>query len=704
MSEYKIKSDKAKYIVKQYDDGTMFDKLARANAEDSRNIVCGIFNITDALNASSVVRGIQMTARLFGVNHLQQVQTRMLSASWEGDVCEFSIGEESNLSVKVVAEVVPSGNRVWNIILEADSNMCHLTYLLGHITKNGQQASFKILNMINRTEKDYVPEPDPNKVMLSAGKMIELRFTDPNDDINTEIIDPVKGKTKVTLKEHVVVNNNSFIVLKDVTIGELAQGFEHLVKDGFVLEQKKILSRGEIITADSIADLLTSRLPGGLDIGLYGVEYKMYAVVADVFVNSFLKEDGKVYPADLQAVPLDDKIAANEATSVNVHTEEGSVTDEYKAMHPDSVFEELANGVIVEFIKPAKPAPVAAAAPEPEPVQEAETKEETSEEPPCEAETREELPPPPAEIPLEPLEKKEEEQTAEQDGNEGQESPDLVATAGMKVWFGVNPKSVAVVQMFSIEDDQTPLMEFTDSDFEKSVEYRGIVYEVVDNITKGTFKDYKQISELMEHFKIAEPEKTTQLPADIEPPVSEGNTTLDSPAPDSAEGDHAPDEGEGETSSTQEQPKEEQQVEEQKTEEAEEQLNDIGTDPKDLPPKKGIEEEHTVNEFLQILFGTSSPTILHIFKMLNKYGKSSKTYQMTQTFPTIVDIVFTNPEYHFSIVRMKNGCYYKVFVAHTELERDNSGCWEDTHDERGRWMHLINVSDRQVNDAFRGRL
>ena len=652
MSEYKIKSDKVKHIVKQYDDGTMFDKLARATAEDSRNIVCDIFNITDALNASSVVRGIQMTARLFGIPHLQQVQTRMLSASWEGDVCEFSLGEESNLSVKVVAEVVPSGNRVWNIILEADSKMCHLTYLLGHITKNGQQASFKVLNMINRMEKDYIPEPDPNKVVLHAGKMIELRFTDPNDRVNTEIItDPVKGKTKVTLKEHVFVvnNNNSFIVLKDVTNGELAHGFDHLVKNGFVMEQKKILSRGEILTADGIADLLANRLPSGLDFGLYGIEYKMYVVVADVFVNSFLKEDGEIYPADLKAVPLDDKIAANKAVSVNVHTEEGSVTDEYKAMHPDSVFEELANGVIVEFIKPAKPAPLAAATPaaEPEPAPEA--------------------------PPEQPPKKKE---------GEGQESPDLVATAGMKVWFGVTAGDKAIVQMFNKEEGHALLMEFTDSDFEKSVTYRGVVYEVVDNITKSTFKDYKQISELMEHFKIAVPEETTQLPADIDPPVSAGD----------------------ETSSTQAQPKEEQQVEEQKAEEVEEQLNDIGTDPKDLPPKKGIEEEHTANEFLQILFGTSSPTILHVFKMLNKYGKSSKTYQMTQTFPTIVDIVFTDPAYHFSIVRMKNGCYYKVFVAHTELERENSGCWEDTHDERGRWMHLINVSDRQVSDAFRGRM
>lgn len=649
MSEYKIKSDKVKHIVKQYDDGAMFDKLARANAEDSRNIVCGIFNITDALNASSVVRGIQMTARLFGIPTLQQVQTRMLSANWEGDVCEFSLGEESNLSVKVVAEVVPSGNRVWNIILEADSKMCHLTYLLGHITKNGQQASFKILNMINRTEKDYIPEPDPNKVVLHAGKMIELRFTDPNDGINTEIvIDPVKGKSKVTLKEHVVASNNSFIVLKDVTNGELAQGFEHLVKDGFVLEQKKILSRGEIVTTDGIAELLTSRLPGGLNINLTGFDGKIYVVVADVFVTSFLKVDGTITPEDIQAECLDDAISLNEAESVNVHTEEGSVTDEYKAMHPNSVFGEFANGVIVEYVKAAKPAPLAVAAPEP-----------ASEQP----------------------SKK----------NEGQESPDLVATAGMKVWFGVTAEDKAVVQMFSNEEGHALLMEFTDSDFEKSVTYRGIVYEVVDNITKDMFKDYKQISELMEHFKIAEPEE----------PSSEAETREELPPPP-AEIPAEPEEPNHEE--VQEQPKEEQQVEEQKAEEAEEQLNEIGTDPKDLPPKKGIEEEHTANEFLQILFGTSSPTILHIFKMLNKYGKSSKTYQMTQTFPTIVDIVFTNPAYHFSIVRMKNGCYYKVFVAHTELERENSGCWEDTHDERGRWMHLINVSDRQVNDAFRGRL
>ena len=650
MSEYKIKSDKVKHIVKQYDDGTMFDKLARATAEDSRNIVCGIFNITDALNASSVVRGIQMTARLFGINTLQQVQTRMLSASWEGDVCEFSLGEESNLVVKVVAEVVPSGNRVWNIILEADSKMCHLTYLLGHITKNGQQASFKILNMINRMDKDYVPEPDPNKVVLHADEMIEQRFTDPNDEVATEIN---HGNKKITLKEHVVTDINTYIVRKDVTNGEIAKGFEHLIEEGFVLERKKILSRGEIVTTDGIAELLTSRLPGGLDIKLEGFDGKMYVVVHDVFVTSFLKVDGTITPEDICAECLDDAISLNEAVSVNVHAEEGSVTDEYKTMHPNSVFGEFA-GVVVEYVKAAKLAPLAVAAPEPAP-------EVPSEQPPRK--------------------------------KEDQESPDLVATAGMKVWFGVTAE---VVQMFSKEEGHALLMEFTDSDFEKSVSYRGIVYEVVDNLTKDTFKNYKQISELMEHFKIAAREQ----PPEPEP-SSEAETREELPPPP-AEIPAEPEEPNHEE--VQEQPKEEQQVEEQKTEEAEEQLNEIGTDPKDLPPKKGIEEEHTANEFLQILFGTSSPTILHIFKMLNKYGKSSKTYQMTQTFPTIVDIVFTNPAYHFSIVRMKNGCYYKVFVARTELERENSGCWEDTHDERGRWMHLINVSDRQVNDAFRGRL
>ena len=218
----------------------------------------------------------------------------------------------------------------------------------------------------------------------------------------------------------------------------------------------------------------------------------------------------------------------------------------------------------------------------------------------------------------------------------------VIVEKGQKVFFEASTMGDNAVRLIGYENGEE-LVKFTDEKF-ASTSYSGKLLTAKEDITADKFKDYGQLSDLFDLFEIS------------------------------------PNEDDGSK--------------------GEEELGDIGTDPASLPK---LEDEHTVGEYLKMLFGTTSPTILHVFKVLTKYGKDSSIYKLTGSLPTIQDVVFTKPAYTFSIVRMKNGCYYKIFVARTDMGRDNYGCWEETHNEPGRWLHLANVSDNRVNEAYRGR-
>ena len=109
----------------------------------------------------------------------------------------------------------------------------------------------------------------------------------------------------------------------------------------------------------------------------------------------------------------------------------------------------------------------------------------------------------------------------------------------------------------------------------------------------------------------------------------------------------------------------------------------------DIPePRKKCGEEHSRGEFLRMLFGTANPNIMHLFSVL-KAEAGNATFQATGTWP--IEQMIAYPTYSFSIIKMKNGRFYRVFVAHL-----NNSTWLETKDVKDRWFELCDIQDREV--------
>ena len=114
----------------------------------------------------------------------------------------------------------------------------------------------------------------------------------------------------------------------------------------------------------------------------------------------------------------------------------------------------------------------------------------------------------------------------------------------------------------------------------------------------------------------------------------------------------------------------------------------------DIPePRKKCGEEHSRGEFLRMLFGTANPNIMHLFSVL-KAEAGNATFQATGTWP--IEQMIAYPTYSFSIIKMKNGRFYRVFVAHTDKENLNNSTWLETKDVKDRWFELCDIQDREV--------
>ena len=114
----------------------------------------------------------------------------------------------------------------------------------------------------------------------------------------------------------------------------------------------------------------------------------------------------------------------------------------------------------------------------------------------------------------------------------------------------------------------------------------------------------------------------------------------------------------------------------------------------DVPePRKLLSEEHSRGEFLRMLFGTANPNIMHLFSVLKAEANNS-TFQATGTWP--IEQMIAYPTYSFSIIKMKNGRFYRVFVAHTDKENLNHSTWLETKDVKDRWFELCDIQDREV--------
>lgn len=118
------------------------------------------------------------------------------------------------------------------------------------------------------------------------------------------------------------------------------------------------------------------------------------------------------------------------------------------------------------------------------------------------------------------------------------------------------------------------------------------------------------------------------------------------------------------------------------------------------PNTKKCSEEHTQSEYMNMLFGTPNPSILHVVNMLKKCAGGDE-YELTGT--DTIERMIAFEDYTFSIVKMKNGAYYRVWVAHTDIERGTEGSWLNTHNEPDRWFKLGDIQDREMSRLLNSR-
>ena len=118
------------------------------------------------------------------------------------------------------------------------------------------------------------------------------------------------------------------------------------------------------------------------------------------------------------------------------------------------------------------------------------------------------------------------------------------------------------------------------------------------------------------------------------------------------------------------------------------------------PNAKKCSEEHTQSEYMNMLFGTPNPSILHVINLLKKCA-GGEEYDLTGT--DTIERMIAYEDYTFSIVKMKNGAYYRVWVAHTDMERGTAGSWLNTHNETDRWYKLGDIQDREMSRLLNSR-
>jgi len=125
----------------------------------------------------------------------------------------------------------------------------------------------------------------------------------------------------------------------------------------------------------------------------------------------------------------------------------------------------------------------------------------------------------------------------------------------------------------------------------------------------------------------------------------------------------------------------------------------------DIPENKSIYEDISAVEHCNMLFGTTNPNIMHLLNFLKKEctdeSYKGEEYTLTGTFP--VELMSVWPKYTYSIVRMKNGAFYRIFVCFTDMSRNDSQSWVKTHAEQGRWMRVCDIQDRDVGGLFNRR-
>lgn len=245
-------------------------------------------------------------------------------------------------------------------------------------------------------------------------------------------------------------------------------------------------------------------------------------------------------------------------------------------------------------------------------------------------------------------------------------------------------------------------IEFVDPNFE--LDFKFGKYKVVNAIDNRTISSYEQLHELMENFMYIEEEVVKAEPAI--PDIFDGDGQQPKPAegsgepaaeqqPDQPSEEQASETGEAPApESTSEQPKEEEQPMETATaEQPAEQPAPVG----EAVASTLCKDEHTDKWYMSALFGTSDPSIDVVLNKLAQLNEEdpSPEFKVSKSYPVERMVCYT--DYTFSIIRMKNGAFYRMFVAHTDLDRGANAAWLYTSDEPDRWFMIGNVTDPEIS-------
>lgn len=118
--------------------------------------------------------------------------------------------------------------------------------------------------------------------------------------------------------------------------------------------------------------------------------------------------------------------------------------------------------------------------------------------------------------------------------------------------------------------------------------------------------------------------------------------------------------------------------------------SDKNTTPVTIDPNYiDLNDRETRDRVIQVLFpGVTDPAITHLLNFLRDYHTTEETKSFIETkgtIPTETCIVYTNLT--FSIVKMKDGRYWRIFCANTDYGLDNP-TWLATKHMYGRWHQL----------------
>jgi hypothetical protein len=131
----------------------------------------------------------------------------------------------------------------------------------------------------------------------------------------------------------------------------------------------------------------------------------------------------------------------------------------------------------------------------------------------------------------------------------------------------------------------------------------------------------------------------------------------------------------------------------------------------EVPDSKDIRDSISAALHCQVLFGTTSPSIMHVMELLKAECQNSEIYKLTGTFPpeqiTVMPVEIEPGKvetFTYAILRMKNGAYYRIWVSFTDkdalanpaLAGDYS--WTRTREDKARWMKVIDIQDREISN------